>query len=107
MEQEENKRLPPSVQGLGRKVELFYTDPPDGLSGTKVSWVISSGHPPHVHTPGLVWFCTAGLGTPKALCFAELAYQNTYAILPLATHEQGQLLSNPTLKDAISSHHWP
>lgn len=89
MEQEENKRLLPSVPSLWEGKWGFSTlTSLTGLSGTKVSWVISSGHPPHVHTPASCGSAscskgTASLGTPKALCFAESADQSTYAILPL------------------------
>lgn len=87
MEQEEKKQVFPSVQGLGRKKEPFNADQPDGLAGTEASCTTSSGHAPHTHMPGFMWSAssskgTAGLGTPKALCFAE-PDQSMYVILPL------------------------
>lgn len=80
-----------------------------------MSWVISSGHPPHVHTPGLVWFCQLFQGHSKsrdtqspAFCrISRSEHVRNTACVAKATHEQGQLLGNPTLKDTISSHHWP
>lgn len=51
-----------------------------------------------------------GLRMHKALHFAEPAGRSTYAILLLCCQgntRTGWLLGNPTLKDSISSPHWP